>query len=145
MVARSANGTTGSYAAASDGRVLLAYDVDNDIYLRDGSVFTTTSRRLSFGTGGGTDYAARLVLAPGGGAIFWYRNQSGYRNGYRAASFADDGTTLTAGSERMVTASPVPPYAPAAAHVDGTVYFAAWSEGTSPNFVLKGVFVDLAP
>lgn len=145
LVASSANGTAGSYAAAGDGRVLLAYDVDNDIFVRDGSVFTTTGRALSFGTGGGTDYAARLVLAPGGGAVFWYRNQSGIRNAFRMAGFVDDGTTLTAGSERMVTASPVPPYAPAAAHVDGTIYFAAWSEGTSPNFVLKGVFIDLAP
>jgi len=146
LVAASEGGSVGSYAVASgDGRVLLAYDLNNDIVLRDGSVFTTTSRTLSFGTGGGTDYAARLVLAPGGGAVFWYRNQSGIRNAYRVASFADDGTTLTVGSERMVTASPVPPYAPAAAHVEGNVYFAAWSEGTSPNFVLKGLFVDLTP
>ncbi|MBN2360025.1 MAG: hypothetical protein JXR83_11280 [Deltaproteobacteria bacterium] len=145
VVTASSDGSYGSYALdRADGRVLLAYDLNQDIVLRDGSVFSGTGRTLSLGTGGGLDFSPRLLLAPGGGAVFWYRNQSGYRNAFKMQSFTDDGSALVAGAERLVTASSVPPYAPAAAHVSGTIYFAAWSEGTSPNFVIKGVFVDLA-
>lgn len=141
-VASSANGSVGSYASDTTGRVLLAYDLANDIVLRDGAIGATGGRSLSVATDGGTDYAPTLTLAPGGGAVFWYRNQGGFSNLFQAQRFDDDGATLTAGPLQSV-ASPVPPYAPAATHVAGHVYFAAWSEGTSPDFVLRGMFVDL--
>jgi hypothetical protein len=121
----------------------LTYGIDANVVVMDGDSLTAGAPFATFGQGGGLDFGSRVVAAPGGGVVFWYRNISGFRNELYAAAFADDGAALTPSPTVLITPGPVPPYGVAATHVDGELYFVAWSAGTSPDFRLQGMFTRI--
>ena len=144
VVASSSGETSSHYAVdRSNDRAYLAYGFNSNIVVLDGANFSSGTAFLELGAGSGLDFAPRVVPGPGGGAVFWYRNISGFSNQFLAQSFTFDGSDFVSGAQRAVTTSTVPPYAPAAAHVDGDVYVVAWSEGASPAFRIKLAFVSL--
>lgn len=131
-----------SYAALGE-RAYLAVASDSAIVLLDGSDLDGTASSLSFDDAGRLDHTPTVAAAPGGGAVAWYKNISGIRNDMFVQPFSFDGITFTAGWDVEVPGGPMPPYPPAITHVKDGVYFVAWSEGTSPDFYLKGTFLQL--
>jgi hypothetical protein len=71
-----------------------------------------------------------------------FRIQSGIENDLMLASIDAIGTV----SEPWVQAEapPVAPYRAALTHLGSDVFFVAWVEGISPDFVLRGQFLNLA-
>ncbi len=144
VVATVAGDTSSFYAVdPANDRLYLAYASNDDIILTDGTDMNGSAASITLGATSGRDYAPRVVAAANGGAVFWYRNISGFHNQFTAQGFTFDGSQFTLGTLRAVTDSLVPPYAPAAAHVVGDVYVVAWSEGDSPNFRMKMAFVSV--
>jgi hypothetical protein len=137
-------GSGADVAVGRDGRVYVAFadPVGDQVVLTDGALFGPAPS-VELGTGGKADFAPTLAPAVGGGALAWHQNVSGYRNKLYAQPFRYDGTTFTPGTPVLVTPQTVPPYAPAITHVQEDLYFLAWSEGTNPNFLVKGVFTRL--
>lgn len=144
VIARS-NGDMSSFYAVSpdDDRIYLAYDYNSNITLMDGADMSGGASFIELGSGGGLDYSPRIVAGIDGGSVFWYRNISGFRNQFMGQSFHYDGSSFTLGTPRAVCNAEVPPYAPAAAHVDDDIYVIAWSEGVSPAFRIKMAFVNM--
>lgn len=96
---------------------------------------------LQLGDAGALNHGPALATAPGGPALLWYRHVSGLDNELLAARLVDDGS-LTAGAPRSLRAE-VPPYPVALVHVGGDVFFAAWSEGDNPDYMIQGMFLEL--
>jgi len=145
---------TGAALATSqvgDGRAYLAFGTSksrSDIWLRDATVTATDARGAFLGSNGEIDHSPVLAVGEGGGAVLWYRVRSGIRNDVLIQRFADDGTTITVvGNARVLNDTSSDEegapgvYGPALTRVSDDVYFAAWSEGPSPDFRLVGRFV----
>ena len=128
----------------TDGRVYLAFGdpVSAQVVLTDGAAFGAAPS-VELGMRGKSDFAPTVAPSAGGGAVAWHKNVSGYQDNLYAQAFRHDGTAFTLGTPVLVTPQTVPPYAPAITHVRDDLYFLAWSEGTNPNFVVKGVFTRL--
>lgn len=131
-----------SFAALGE-RAYLAVASDSAIVLIDGSDLDGSASSLSFDDGARLDHTPTVAAGPGGGAIAWYKNISGIRNDMFVQAFRFDGATFTIDWDVQVPGGPMAPYAPAITHVKDNVYFVAWSEGTSPDFTLKGRFMQL--
>ncbi len=135
-----------SYAAGSDDRIYLAYAssaADRDIVLTDGSQFDGAPAFVYFGDASRVDHSPTVAATDGGGAVAYFRNVSGIRNQVVVQPFGFDGTSFTLGVEQVLdTDTAIGAYPPALTHVEGDVYFVAWSEGASPDLYLKGRFVQ---
>jgi hypothetical protein len=134
-----------SHAAGSDGQAYLAFQLEDDeeIALVDGSRLDGSATSIVFGATGRLDHTPTVAAATGGGAVAWHRNVSGFRNQVLVRSFAFDGAAFAPGVERVLDTENAGPYAPAITHIRDNVYFVVWSEGPSPDFCLKGRFVQL--
>jgi len=94
--------------------------------------------RVSMGATARIDHSPVIAVSPGGGAVGWYRTVSGFRNRYLVQPFAFDGAVLTPGDEiDLGTDQAVGVYSPALTHIGDDTFFAAWSEGTAPDFLVK--------
>jgi hypothetical protein len=118
---------------------------DLQIVILDGSDVGATPASLELGMVGRIDHSP-VLAAPAngtGGAVAYYRNLSGAQNEVIVQSFLFDGSAFSAGPEvNIPLGSPaLGVYAPAIVHVEGDVYFVAWSEGASPDLSLYGRFV----
>lgn len=96
-------------------------------------------------TGGpqlGANHSPVVAPGPQGGAIVWFANQSGLKNKLLFQRFSWDGVYLeSVGSPEQLNEAGAPPYQPTLVHLAGDVYFAAWSEGSSPDFMVRGKFL----
>jgi len=112
---------------ASQDIVLMAVDANGEV------------ARTPLGIAGVSDHSPIVVTSPTGGAVGWYRNVSGIRNRFMVQRFDFDGSTLTLAQEQdLGTDGAVSVYSPALTHIGDDIYFAAWSEGNSPEFFVKG-------
>lgn len=132
-------------AAGSGGRVLLAFDdaVVNRVVLTDATHFGAGAPEALVGEVGLVNHSPVLAAAPGGGAVAWYRHVTGFYSELWVQRFDYDGAAFALGTPALVTGEWVPPYAPAITHVKDNIYFVAWSQGTSPDFRLMGIFLEL--
>ena len=133
-----------SYAIGAEGDVYLAYrnPTSGDVVIEDGADLGVAPPRSTFGALGRTDHTPVIATEVGGGAVAYYRNISGIRNELIVQGFSYDGAEFALDPE--VTGAPEAVlYAPAIASVGDRVYFIAWSEGTSPDFYIKGRFIRL--
>lgn len=154
-----ATNLTGGAAALSigpgtDGPVFLAFHTtgdDMDVVVTDGASHDPAAPFATFGAPQETDHTPGVAAGPSGGAVMWFRVRSGIRNDVLIQRFDTASGSITAqGNERLLNpegttsdhAAP-PVYNPAITHLFDHVYFTSWSEGTSPEFRLKGRFVDL--
>ena len=81
-----------------------------------------------------------------GGYVLWYRMIAGTKNDLLLQRFTWDGIEFEKiGVETQLNGEPAAPYPAAATHLGDGYLFTTWSEGTSPDFVLKGRFVNLTP
>lgn len=95
--------------------------------------------RITLGATGEIDHSPVIAVSPSGGAVGWYRTVSGIRNRFVVQRFDFDGAVLSPGSEiDLGTDGAVGVYSPALIHIGDDIYFAAWSEGTAPEFFVKG-------
>ena len=71
-----------------------------------------------------------------------FRIQSGYSNDVYLAALDENGLLF---QDSLLQDTPAAaPYRPAITHLGGDAYFVVWSQGTNPDFVLAGQFIDLA-
>ena len=112
---------------------------DPDIYLVS---LDAPAERVRTGARGRIDHSPVISLAETGGALAWYQNVRGLENDLVVAAI--DGTTSppTIGDPILVsTDHPAAPYGVAVTRVAPSVWFFAWSSGTSPDLRLYGRFV----
>ncbi len=96
---------------------------------------------LSFGASGKNDHSPAVAASPTGGAVAWYRIISGIKNNVLVQGFSNENGVLTPlGLPVFVNDSPAAPYPLSLVHIAGDLFFVAWSEGTSPDFRLRGRF-----
>lgn len=134
------------HAAGPDGGIHVAYTLldgsEYDVVLGDATETAPSPARLTLGRSGRLDHTPTIAPAPGGGAVAWFRNVSGYRNGLRVQAFtAVDGSYGSGTEWTMEGVEEALPYAPALTHVGDGTYFLAWSEGASPDIRLRARFV----
>ncbi len=71
-----------------------------------------------------------------------YRIQSGYSNDVYLAAIQNDAVLF---QDHLLQNTPAAaPYRPAITNLGEDAYFLLWSQGTNPDFVLTGQFIDLA-
>ncbi len=116
----------------------------SDVWLTVASDASAEPPRLQLGAAGRFDGAPRLVAHPDGGGAVFYVQLVGTTYHLLAQRFAFDGTAFAA-TPAVEIASGFAPYPVAAVHVSGDIFFAAWSEGASPDYRLVGRFVELPP
>jgi len=90
----------------------------------------------------GSAHTPHAASGQGVSLLAGFRIQSGIENDLMLASIDANGTV----SEPWVQAEdpPVAPYRAALTHLGSDVFFVAWVEGASPDFVIRGQFLDLA-
>jgi hypothetical protein len=142
-------GASSSLCAAGTGaeqRLYLAVGAQNGaIVLKDGLALDPSSTFVQVGDAWELDHSPVVAChSGGGGVVVFYRNVSGLDNRVIAQPFSYDGSTFELGTEVVVSEGPAAPYQPAVTHIGEDVYFAAWSEGQSPDFRLKGRFFQAA-
>jgi hypothetical protein len=138
-------GTSPSYGFTT-GRAVIAFSdpgADRQIVLATADTFDGTGASVSFGSTGELDHTPTVATAPGGGAVAYYRNISGFRNRLIVQSFtvSEDTEVFALGTEVEIPMVEAAPYPPAITHIQDDIYFVAWSQGTSPDFRLYGRFV----
>jgi len=140
---------TGSYTVGPDGAVTLAYTGfevgDQQVILRDGGALGPTSQSVALGKAGKVDHSPTVAATAGGGAVAWFQNISGIRNDVYVQSFKrrETGGFEVGSVRKIATESPAPPYPIAFEHVAQDLYVIAWSEGSSPNFVIRAQYLVL--
>jgi hypothetical protein len=98
----------------------------------------------TLGRSGRIDHSPALASGADLLGVFYYRVRSGIRNDVVVQGLGYDGTAFQVRPEFVVpTTEPAGPYGAALVHISGRAFFAAWSEGVSPNFRLMGRFVEL--
>jgi hypothetical protein len=121
------------HAAAGHGSVIRAVEATR----------AETPPGVSLGDTTRMNHSPVLQGFPGGVALLWYRVITGIRNDVLLGAFRPLGTSYIAPRPaRVLNENPAAPYAPAFVHIEGSRFFAAWSEGTSPQFRLMGRFVE---
>lgn len=99
---------------------------------------------VQLGITGRLEHTPALASGPMGLAVFFYRVRSGIRNDVILQGLSHDGDTFEVKEEVTVTGEgPAGPYGPALTHVYDDVFFAAWAEGISPAFRIRGRFIRL--
>ena len=99
---------------------------------------------LALGESRDTEHTPALLAWAGGGAALFHRVVGGIRNEVVLQSFGDEAGTLEADPEvSLARESPAGPYPYGLASLGPGVVFAAWSDGTSPAFRLRGRFALL--
>jgi hypothetical protein len=141
-------GASPSLCATSQGgesRVYLAMGSQSGtILLKDGADFSSGTSFVELGSSGETDHSPMVACdSHQGGVVVYYRNVSGLNNRVIAQAFSFDGESFDVGEEIVVSEGPAAPYPPALTHIGATIYFMAWSQGESPDFRLKGRFVEI--
>lgn len=141
--------TLSANLGAGTESVFLSYDeqgaASSKVFVTDGADFTGEAQRVSFGSTQKTNHTSAVLPIPGGGYALWYRMISGSKHDLMLQHFVWDGLSFEKlGVEVQLNDGPAAPYPAAAVHLGDGYLFAAWSEGTSPDFVLKGRFVNLA-
>ena len=112
---------------------------DPDIYLVS---LDAPADRARAGARGRADHSPVISLAPGGGVLAWYQNVRGLANDLVVASIDDATSPPTLGDPVVVSPDrPAAPYGVAVTRVAPSVWFFAWSTGTSPDFRVVGRFV----
>jgi hypothetical protein len=142
--------TLSPHLAASAENLFLSYDeqeaATSRVFVTDGTDFTGEANRVSFGSAQKINHTSSVVPIPGGGYAVWYRMIAGSKNDLMLQRFIWDGFAFQKiGVEAELNSEPAAPYPAAAVHLGDGYLFVTWSEGTSPDFVLKGRFVNLTP
>ena len=95
-----------------------------------------------FGSSSRLNFAPKIVLEGGVGAVMWLRNESGIRNTLFIQGLHYGGAAFSTDAEiEITTPSPVAPYAPSLTRISDDVYFVSWAQGISPAFRIFGRFV----
>ncbi len=99
--------------------------------------------RGAFGAVGQRNAAPVVADGEGGSAVVWLRNIAGLRNEILVRR-VETGARFTFGDEVAIpTERPVYPYPPVLVSLRAQLYFVAWVEGTSPDLIVRGRFIDL--
>ncbi|MBI2893566.1 MAG: hypothetical protein HYY06_08430 [Deltaproteobacteria bacterium] len=127
-------------------RVWLAATVDRrvrvDVVLADLGAPAADRLTATFGSADETDHTPVLVAVAGGGMVVYHRVIQGIRNDVIAQRFRSVPGAIEEDDELSLTgAEPAGPYPLGLAHLSGDVWFASWSDGSSPAFRLEGKFV----
>ncbi len=91
------------------------------------------------------DHTPSLAIQdPTTAAVVYYRTISGFQSDVIAARIDVSDTGLTAGEDvPLLTDGPAAPYTPVLISLGDGVWFAAWSDGPSPEFAIRGQFFSL--
>lgn len=131
----------GTHAYVAFDRVLAA---GSETWLMRLNDLGQATHAIRFDTDGAYDHDAVVVATATGGAVLWYRLISGIRQDVYVQAFTDtDGTLALVGTPQKINVNYAVVYAPLFISVGDGAFFAAWSEGTSPKFRLKGRFLRL--
>ena len=149
---RTENGGAGpSFAAyrAEDTPVYLAFTTlgadEGDVVLIDASKKSSGSTNVRLASSGETEFSPSLAASPAGGAAVYYSSESGSGYYVTIRGFTRNGSNLEKSSEAIrVHSVSVAPYQPAITHIKDDIYFVAWSEGSNPDFYIKGTFINLS-
>lgn len=96
---------------------------------------------LAISAGSSLDHSPAVVPTPSGGLVVWYRNQGGIKNDVWVQAFdANEGALEKDGLATKMNDGFAAAYPAAVAHIEGESVVVVWSEGTSPDFVMKGRF-----
>jgi hypothetical protein len=147
-------GRTGNYptmSASASGPAYLAYQSEQPgqpigIIVKDASVFNSEATVLQLGANKANSFAPRVAAGENGGAVAWFVQGSGSRS-LAVRGFGYDGSRWTRGPQLAITAhsGQIAASVPGLTHLGGQRYFVTWAEGTSPDTVLFGRFVQLEP
>ena len=148
VAAQSGSGAALAPSRGESVRVYLAFHTEGganvDVLLKDAARPGVETPVLRFGTSTEIDHSPAVAAGPDGGAVVWHRLIRGFENDVLVQRFNDNGQVLEKSGEPVrLNGDVAPPYAPAVTHISGHIYFIAWSEGKSPDFRLKGRFVNL--
>ncbi len=131
------------WAGGSDGverAVLAVGTTGGNILLTNGDVLDPSEPFVYAGDTSEMDHSPALAGGEQSGMLAFYRNISGLRNMVIAQPFRFEGREIILGEETMITEGPAAPYSLSLTYVGENIYFAAWSEGISPEFRIKGRF-----
>jgi hypothetical protein len=96
------------------------------------------------GTASKINHTPAVVPLASGPAAAWYENAGGIKNALLVQRCAaQEGALVPVGSPAELNGALAAPYAPAAIRIGPEILFVAWSEGTSPDFVMRGRFLVL--
>jgi len=113
------------------------------VLLYEGDTFSSEARHLVLGSDTAFDHSPAVAATPSGGAVVWYRNQSGFKNDVYFAGFQWMGDTITvSGDPIKLNDAAAPPYTPTVVPLSEDIFFVAWMEGANPDFRIKGRFIQ---
>ena len=144
MIFPSQTGSGGTSVVRVGERTLWAFGNEaGGVMVGDGDVMVEVGNSNFF------EFSPGLVAAGDDqAAVLYYRQRQGFAADIVVQRVDLENGQLAVDPEIFVTVpgtTPAGPYGPAIAHVHDGVFFVAFAEGNSPDFYLKGRFINLTP